>query len=122
MSDMVRIALKQGERPDVCDVHLRACVDQVDDVGELADADVLYFARAVDAGDVAGQLAVYPGCAVCAGPASDGTLVLAVRPGARPGRGGEKVEQVELVASIVHALLAAGVAVADVGLDSGVIR
>jgi hypothetical protein len=125
MSDMVRIALKQGERPDVCDVHLRACVDQVDDVGELADADVLYFARAVDAGDVAGQLAVYPGCAVCAGAASDGTLVLAVRPGARPGRGGEQVEQVEqveLVASIVHALLAAGVAAADVGLDSGVIR
>jgi hypothetical protein len=120
MSDMVRIGLRPGARPDVCDVHLRACVDQVDDVCELADADVLYFARAVEADDVVGQLAMYPGCAVCAGAAWDGTVLLAVRPGLGAGGGGEGDERIGLVASIMHALLAAGVAVADVGADSGV--
>jgi hypothetical protein len=115
MSDMVRIGLRPGAGPDACDVHLRACVDQVQDADELADADVLYFARAVEADDVVGQLAAYPGCAVCAGAAWDGTVLLAVRPGLRPGGGGDRIERIGLAASIVHALLAAGIAVADAG-------
>ena len=114
MSDLVRTALREEQRRDAYDVHLRACVDRAEDVGELADADVLYFARIVDADDVTGQLAAYPGCVVCAGAASDGTLLLAVRFGARPVSGREQVEKVELVASAVHAVLAAGFGLADV--------
>jgi hypothetical protein len=108
MSELVRIDVRQGA--EMRDVHLRACLDRADDVGELADADVLYFARLVSAFDVAGQLEAYPGCAVCAGPIGGGTVLLAVR----TGRGGE---QVELVASIVHALLVAGVATSGAGAD-----
>lgn len=115
MSDMVRIGLRSEAGPDECDVHLRACVDQAEDADELAAADVLYFAGAIEADDVVGQLAAYPGCAVCAGAAWDGTVLLAVRPGLRPGGGGERIERIGLVASIVHALLAAGIAVADTG-------
>jgi hypothetical protein len=100
MSELVRIMLSQGA--EARDVHLRACLDRADDVAHLADADVLYFERVVSAPDVAGRLAEYPGCAVCAGTTADGTLLLAVR--ARCGG-----EQVELLASVVHALLAGGV-------------
>jgi hypothetical protein len=100
MSELVRITLSQGA--EARDVHLRACLDRADDAADLADADVLYFERAVSASDVAGQLARYPGCAVCAGTAADGTVLLAVR----AGYGGE---QTELLASVTHALLAGGV-------------
>jgi hypothetical protein len=100
MSELVRITLSQGA--EARDVHLRACLDHADDVADLADADVLYFDRVVGASEVAGRLAEYPGCAVCAGTAADGTLLLAVRAGC----GGE---QVELLASVLHALLAGGV-------------
>jgi hypothetical protein len=103
MSELVRIELRQGT--EMRDVHLRACLDRANDVGDLADADVLYFTRIVGVRDVAGQLVAYPGCAVCAGAADDGTLLLAVRTG--PGS-----EQIGLVASIVHALLVRGVEVA----------
>ena len=113
MSEMVRIEL--GQRSGMRDVHLRACLDRANDVGDVADADVLYFARAVGAHDVARQLMEYPGCAVCAGVAEDGTLLLAVR-------AGQGIEQVELVASIVHALLARGVEIADSGAGAVVHR
>jgi hypothetical protein len=100
MSELVRITLSQGA--ETRDVHLRACLDRADDADDLADADVLYFERVVSAAEVAERFAEYPGCAICAGTAADGTLLLAVRAGC----GGD---QVELLASVMHALLAGGV-------------
>ena len=92
MNEQVRIALLR-------DVHLRACLDE-DEGDEPASADVLYFAKPVDARDVVAQLAAYPGCVVCAGTAYDGTLLLAVRGG---------IGSCPALASIMHALLACGV-------------
>lgn len=106
MSELVRIELRQGT--ETRDVHLRACLDRASDIGDLVDADVLYFARNVSALDVVGRLAAYPGCVVCAGPTQDGTMLLAVR-------AGNLGEQVELVASIMHALLAGGTGAVGVG-------
>ena len=106
MSDQVRIALSNG--PVSLDMHLRACVDDVVDADELAHADVLYFARLVQASDVAAQLAVYPGSVVCAGSADDGTLLFAVRRGAA-----RLTLSCAVVASVVHALLAWGVETAE---------
>jgi hypothetical protein len=95
MSELVRVTLSRGVASP--DVHLRACVDDVADEGDLAAADVLYFARPVGADVVAAQLIQFPGCVVCAGRTEDGALLLAVREW-RIGR----------VASLVHALLAWG--------------
>ena len=116
MSEMIRIALGQGQGPDARDVHLRACVDRADGLGDLADADVLYFARDVDADEVIGQLAAYPGCVVCAGAAKDGTLLLAVRLGTGAGFSEELSERVGRMASILHALLTDGIRAADVSV------
>jgi hypothetical protein len=119
MSDCVHVSLalrhrgRQGEwqgerqgRAEFRDVHLRACVDQgVDDDGGdrgiVDHADVLYFARTVSAEQVVAQLAAHPGCAVCAGPAADGGVLLAMR-------GGRSESLSPLIASVVHALLAGG--------------
>jgi hypothetical protein len=80
--------------------HLRACVDDADHTDEdLVCADVLYFARPVDASEVVAQLAAFPGCVICAGTAYDGTMLLAVRAG---------IGQTPNTASIVHALLVLG--------------
>ena len=109
MSELVRVELKQGT--ETRDVHLRACLDRAADADHLADADVLYFEGAVSALDVAGQLGAYPGCVVCAGTTQDGTVLFAVKAGCGGG-------QVELLASVMHALLAGGVGgvgTADVG-------
>jgi len=108
MSEMVRIALKQ--EPVTYDVHLRACVDDADDVADLTHADVLYFARTVSADAVLGYLAAYPGSVVCAGSADDGTLLLAVRGGVV-----ELGMSCPMVASIVHALLVWRVETAEAG-------
>jgi hypothetical protein len=92
VNEQVRIALLR-------DVHLRACLDEAAG-DDPASADVLYFAKPVDARDVVAQLAAYPGCVVCAGTAHDGTLLLAVRGG---------IGSCPALASIMHALLACGV-------------
>jgi hypothetical protein len=105
MSELVRVALLRGAVAQ--DIHMRACVDDAGDAGDranLAAADVLYFARTIDPDVVAERLAAYPGCAICAGATEDGTLLLAVRAGRGVGGG----DRAELVASIVHALLAWG--------------
>ena len=95
MNEQVRVAMP-GESGSG-DEHFRACVDDAGDECEsLADADVLYFARPVEAREVVAQLAAFPGCVICAGPARDGTMVIAVRGG---------VGSVPDIASIVHALL-----------------
>jgi hypothetical protein len=92
MNDQVRVALLH-------DVHLRVCLDETAG-DDPASADVLYFAKPVDAHDVLAQLAAYPGCVVCAGTAYDGSLLLAVRGG---------IGSCPAIASIMHALLACGV-------------
>lgn len=91
MNEQVKVALLR-------DVHLRVCLDEAAD-NDPASADVLYFAKPVDAHDVLAQLAAYPGCVVCAGTAYDGTLLLAVRGG---------IGSCPALASIMHALLACG--------------
>jgi hypothetical protein len=101
MNEQVKIALLR--RPPARDQHLRACVDALGDACELADADVLYFARPIAAPDVAAQLAAYPGCVVCAGTADDGTVLLAVR-GDVAALSGPCSE----LASILHALVVWG--------------
>jgi hypothetical protein len=112
MSEPVKIALLRG--PNSRDEHLRACVDDVDDVSELAHADVLYFAGPVAADDVIAKLAAYPGCVVCAGTAVDGTVLLAVRGGIACAGGSYRT-----LASIVHALLVRGVEIAVGGIRAG---
>ncbi|HET9173264.1 MAG TPA: hypothetical protein VFN97_27795 [Actinospica sp.] len=109
MSELVHFTLSRD------DLHVRACVDEA---GDLADADVLYFAGATTPDAVAAQLEIYPGCAVCAGVAADGTLLLAVRgvrssgPGVGAsgvggsGRGGSAGYTAPFLASALHALLA----------------
>jgi hypothetical protein len=84
------------------DLHLRAEVEDGGANGVVEHADVLCFTRPVSAGEVAAQLTVHPGCAVCAGPTADGGVVLAVRGGAESG-----ISPL-ITASVVHALLAAG--------------
>lgn len=106
MNEQVRIALPR--RPDSQDEHLRACVDDAADSGDLASADVLYFTGPTAADEVVAQLANYPGCVVCAGTADDGTVLLAVRGGIAGGGA-----SCSSVASIVHALLTWGVEIAD---------
>ncbi len=95
MSELIRVTLSRGVVSQ--DVHLRACVDDVADEGDLGAADVLCFARPVGADVVAAQLAQFPGCVVCAGRTEDGALLLAVRE-----------RRIERVASLVHALLTWG--------------
>jgi hypothetical protein len=121
MSEMIRVSLSRD--PALRDVHLRACADAAADEGDLAAADVLHFMRRVSPDAVAAQLAQYPGCVVCAGQAEDGTLLLAVRQGRGGADGGAGADsgggiRVELVASLVHALLtwSAG---AEVGTVNG---
>ncbi|HEX4788049.1 MAG TPA: hypothetical protein VH372_06270 [Actinospica sp.] len=92
---------ESGPSPEVQDTHLRVCLDDAADRALREHADVLYFTRAVSAGEVAEQLAAYPGCLVCAGSAADGSVVLVVR-----GAGPEGI--CPLLASAVHALLASG--------------
>lgn len=111
MSELIRVALLSDAVSQ--DLHIRACVDDAGDGPDLADADVLYFARRVAPDIVADRLAVYPGCVICAGEAQDGTLLLAVR----AGRGGGVGARAELVASLVHALLAWGG-----GVEVGAVR
>ena len=90
-------------RVQLDDVHVRARLAGVDRADDgLEHADVLYFAQIVSADDVAAQRAAHPGCAVCAGPAADGGIVLAVRGGSLGRSHGKS----PLVASVVHALLA----------------
>jgi hypothetical protein len=98
MSELIRVSPPQDLGAD--DVHVRACVDAERDNGdgELAIADVLFFARPTTPALVMTQLDVYPGCLVCAGVAENGMLVLAVR-GAWTG------ERAPLAASAVHALV-----------------
>lgn len=101
MSELVRVSPPQDLGAD--DVHVRACVDAEggDGDGELAIADVLFFARQTTPALVVAQLDVYPGCLVCAGVTENGMLVLAVR-------GGWTGERAPRVASAVHALVARG--------------
>jgi hypothetical protein len=104
MSDLVHVTLPSLDavvRPADADIHLRVCLDDAAATALRAHADVLYFARIVPAEVVAAQLAAFPGCLVCAGPAADGTVVLAVRGGRWEGIS-------PLLASAVHALLASG--------------
>lgn len=108
MSELIQVTLSPVA--GVRDVHVRACVDGTDDSGELARADVLYFARPVTESQLAAQLAAYPGCMICAGVAAHGTLIFAVR----SAQGGDGVSR---VASVIHALLAWGL-VAQAGTDS----
>jgi hypothetical protein len=93
------------------DEHLRVCLDgsetDRDDI-DPARADVLYFRSPVAADAVVAQLAGYPGCVVCAGTALDGTVLLAVRPGAVGA-----IRSCQSVASLVHALLTWGVVITD---------
>jgi hypothetical protein len=91
-----------GSGYEVRDSHLRVSLDDAADRNLREHADVLYFTRAVSAEEVAAQLAVYPGCLVCAGAAADGGILIAVR-------GAGQVEICPLMASTVHALLASGV-------------
>lgn len=129
MGGMVRISVGEFSGGiDSCtdmheDVHLRACVDGGTDTALRERADVLYFDRAVSADEVAVQLDVYPGCAVCVGASADGTIALAVRAGGggqhritgrlgeipglsgrADGLGGMDAD-CALIASFVHALL-----------------
>jgi hypothetical protein len=85
----------------VQDSHLRVSLDDAADRGLREHADVLYFTRPVSAEEVAAQLAIFPGCLVCAGAAADGSILIAVR-------GGGQTEICPLMASTVHALLASG--------------
>lgn len=84
------------------DLHLRAAAEDRGADGVVEHADVLCFARPVSVEEVAAQLALHPGCAVCAGPTADGGVVLAVRGGAAGA-----ISPL-ITASAVHALLAAG--------------
>jgi hypothetical protein len=102
MSQQMRIALSRA--PGSMDEHLRACVDDTDDVDDLARADVLYFTNPIAADDAIVQLAAYPGCVICAGTTDDGVVLIAVR-GGIAGRG----SLCAAVASIVHAVLVQGV-------------
>lgn len=110
MTERVRIALLNASESR--DEHLRACLDDIEGNADDADparADVLYFTGPVAADEVVAQLAGYPGCVVCAGTADDGTVLLAVRPGAVGS-----VRSCQAVASIVHALLTWGVLITDI--------
>jgi len=106
MNEQVRIVLLGGS--SWRDEHIRACVDDAVNVGDLARADVLYFASPIAADDVIAQLAVYPGCVICAGTTDDGIVLLAVRGGIDGGIG-----PCPAVASIVHASLAWGIETAN---------
>lgn len=108
MSELIQVTL--APVAEVRDVHVRACVDDTDDGAELARADVLYFAQTVTESQLAAQLAAYPGCMICAGVATHGTLIFAVR-------GAQGVDGVSRVASVIHALLAWGLA-AQAGAES----
>jgi hypothetical protein len=96
MGGMVRISVDEFSGGiDSCtvmheDVHSRACVDDSTDAAGRERADVLYFDRAVSAEEVAAQLDVYPGCAVCVGASADGSIALAVRAGGGGGGGGSE--------------------------------
>ena len=100
MSELINLALSTSCYDEGGDVHVRACVE---DAVDLADADVLYFARPTTPDAVAAQLDDYPGCVVCAGSAGDGTLLIAVRGGGLVGR--RYAAHVSSVASVLHALL-----------------
>lgn len=97
-------------RAQLSDGHLRVCLDDEDVAdgaagGALREhADVLYFRRVVSAEEVAAQLAVFPGCLVCAGPGEGGSVVLAVR-------GNRRGHDCGLIASALHVLLATGLCV-----------
>lgn len=114
MTERVRIALLNA--PESRDEHLRVCLDDaeaaVDDL-DPARADVLYFLSPVAAGEVVAQLAGYPGCVVCAGTVEDGTVLLAVRPGAVGA-----IRSCQAVASVVHALLTWDVEITDATTES----
>ena len=109
MSRLIHVSPPQYREAD--DVHLRACVDAQDNGGDgndgdgrgdLALADVLFFARPTPAALVAAQLDVYPGCLVCAGVTEGGTLILAVRCGRTDGPTDGRAPT---VASALHAML-----------------
>ncbi len=63
----------------ISDVHLRACLDEPDDVGVWACADVLYCIRPATTGQLSTVLQEFPGCMVCAAPTGGGGTSLALR-------------------------------------------
>lgn len=113
----VRLASAAGMRTVAEDLHLRACLSRPEDGRSWPSADVLHFARPVDAQALCAGLDEYPGCVVCVAPMLDGRVALAVR-----AQQGSSIRQLRtrgivhshstcaIIASAVHALLTWGLA------------